>query len=267
MLDQETLRKVQLRELDMLLEMKRICDRHGLKYYLCGGTLLGAVRHKGFIPWDDDIDITMLRADYERFLQIAPKEISSEYYVESARSDPNYVYSFCKIRANGTVYMEECTSKLDMHQGIWIDIFPLDDIQGVDYTVLDKRDRRIKFWQTAVDHQAKIITLHKPTSRLFFSLLGALKKGRLMACKEKVLQEGNSAHPTHVIDYCDIYGYRKTIFPIEMYLEPATVEFEGHLFTTVNDPDRYLTQIYGDYMQPPPVEKRVSEHGIIRCEV
>lgn len=267
LLDQETLRKVQLKELEMLLEVQRICEKHQIRYYLCGGTLLGAVRHKGFIPWDDDIDITMLREDYERFLKVAPGEISDRYYVESARSDPDYVYSFCKVRANGTVYMEECTSKLDIHQGIWIDIFPLDDIQQIDYEVLDKRDHRIKIWQTAVDYRAKIITLTKPASVIFFKILTLLNKHKLMARKEKVMQEANSSAPAYVIDYCTPYGYKKTIFPVSMYLDPVEVEFEGHRFTTVNDYDRYLTQMYGDYMQLPPVEKRGSEHGIIRCEV
>ena len=266
-LDQETLRKVQLKELDILLEVKRICEKHQIRYQLAGGTLLGAIRHKGFIPWDDDIDITMLREDYERFLEIAPREISPECYVESSRANPDYVYSFCKVKANGTTFIEQCTSNLGIHPGVWIDIFPLDDIPEVDYSVLDKRDAQIRRWQTAVDYNAGVITLKKPLSIFYFKLLGVLNRHKLMYRKERVMQKANSKDGQFVIDYSCPYGYRKTIFPVSLYRDLIEVEFEGHMFSVVRDYDRVLTQFYGDYMQLPPVEKRVSEHGIIRCEV
>ena len=102
----DTLRKVQLKQLEILLEVKRICNKHHIDYQLCGGTLLGAVRHGGFIPWDDDIDITMLRDDYERFLDVAPGEISDRYHIESPESHPNYIFSYCKVRANDTLMVE-----------------------------------------------------------------------------------------------------------------------------------------------------------------
>lgn len=266
-LDKDTLRKVQLKELEILLEVKRICDKHQIRYQLYGGTLLGAIRHKGFIPWDDDIDITMLREDYERFLAVAPGEIREGYYVESARSNPDYVYSFCKVKANGTTYIEQCTSHLDIHPGIWIDIFPLDNIPEIDYEVLDRRDLRIRRWQTAVDYNAGVITLNKPTSALYFKLLGILNRHKLMHKKECVMQEANSPNGKYVVDYYSLYGYRKAIFPMSTYTDLIDVEFEGHMFPVVRDYHGVLTQTFGDYMQLPPEEKRVSEHGIIRCEV
>lgn len=266
-LDAVTLRKVQLKELEILLEIKRICDKHQIKYQLCGGTLLGAVRHKGFIPWDDDIDICMLREDYERFLEVAPKEARPGFCVESARSDPDYVYSFCKVKADGTAFIERCTAHLDIHPGIWVDVFPFDTIPEVDYAVLDRRDTRIRRWQTAVDQNAKVIRLEKPVTRLYFWLLGRLYPHKLMYKKEQVMQEANRPDNKYVIDYCALYGYRKAIFPMDTYTDLIELEFEGHLFPAARDYHGVLTQTYGDYMQLPPEEKRVSEHGIIRCEV
>lgn len=266
-LDKPTLRKVQLKELEILLEVKRICDKHNIRFQLYGGTLLGAIRHKGFIPWDDDIDITMLRDDYERFLQIAPSEISDKYFVESSRSNPDYVYSFCKVKANGTLYVEECTAHLDIHQGIWIDIFPLDYIPEIDYQILDRRDQRLRRWQTAIDYNAGIIKLTKLPSVLYFKLQGLLYRHKLIRKKEQIMQEDNQLERNYVIDYYSLYGYRRAIFPLATYQALTTVEFEGYHFPVVQDYHGVLTQTFGDYMTPPPVEKQVSEHGIIRCEV
>ena len=267
LLDSDTLRKVQMKELEILLEVKRICEKHHIRYSLYGGTLLGAVRHKGFIPWDDDIDIAMLRKDYEKFLQVAPEEISDRYYVESSRSNPDYVYSFCKVKANDTVYMEECTSKLNVHQGIWIDIFPLDDIPEISYEVMDKRNIRWRRWQTAVDYNAGITTLTKVTSAIYFKILGILFRHKLVYQIERIMKEANSECGRFVVHYgCD-YGYRKTLFPMKDFQDLIELEFEGYRFFAVREYHKMLTQMYGDYMQLPPAEKQVSHHGIIRCEV
>ena len=266
-LRQETLRKVQLKELEILLEVKRICDENNIRYSLYGGTLLGAVRHKGFIPWDDDIEIAMLRKDYERFLEIAPESISSDYYIESSKTNPDYVYSFCKVKANNTLFVEKCTEKLDIHQGIWIDIFPIDSIEELNFSIIEKQVRKIEVWQTAIDYDAKIIQLDKPLSKVYFTALSKIYKHRLIAQKEHEMQWQKSRNANYTIDYNCIYGYKKSIFPFSLFEEYAEYEFEGHVFSGISNYDALLSQFYGDYMVLPPVEKRVSEHGIVKCEV
>lgn len=266
-LDTQTLRKVQLKELDILLEVKRICEKNNIKYFLYAGTLLGAVRHQGFIPWDDDIDIAMLRDDYEKFLNVAPSEISGDYYVESPRNVANYVYSFCKVKANGTVFMEECTSKLNIHQGIWIDVFPIDTIADITPKYMKKKKNKVNIWQTGIDYSNGIITLEKPLTRFFFNTLSFVYGKKLMAKKEQYMIEDNKKQSEWVLDYNTIYGYHRSLFPSEMFQQTESYIFEGYEFTGPKDYDKMLKTIYGDYMQLPPIEKRCSEHGIIKCEV
>ena len=262
-----TLRKVQLKELEILLEVKRICEKYNISYFLYAGTLLGAVRHKGFIPWDDDIDIAMMREDYFRFLKVAPAEISSDFFVEAPQTTPNYVYSYCKVKANGTIFMEQCTSKLSIHQGVWIDIFPIDNIRCVNLPYLKIKKNMINIWQTGVDFRNGITQITKPTSRLFFYLMGQIYKDKMIFQKEHRMCMDNRKETQYVLDYNTIYGYTRSTFPAKMFQEKALYSFEGYQFTGPKDYDLMLTTIYGDYWQLPPEEKRYSEHGIIQCEI
>lgn len=120
--------KLRIIEVDILDEVVRICNKYDINYYLAYGTLIGAVRHKGFIPWDDDIDIWMFREDYDRFAKIAEKELSEKYYYQDWHKEKEYPYNFAKVRLNDTVVLQKPITKLNIHHGIYIDIFPLDNI-------------------------------------------------------------------------------------------------------------------------------------------
>ena len=122
------LRELQLVELEILLEVDRVCRENGIEYFLDGGTALGAVRHGGFIPWDDDIDIGMTRENYEKFLEIAPEKLKNDYFLQTRKTDKKAPYMYAKVRKNGTVFMEWNKRNLDMHHGIYIDIFPYDNV-------------------------------------------------------------------------------------------------------------------------------------------
>ena len=126
-MDSKTLRQLQLVELKILLEIKRICELANINYFLIGGTLLGAVRHGGFIPWDDDIDIGMLRDDYNRFLDVFPQLSNKEYTLGTYNTDRGHVFSFGKIRLNGTQFREPRNEHILDNQGIYVDIFPYDN--------------------------------------------------------------------------------------------------------------------------------------------
>lgn len=119
-----TLREIQLFELQMLKDVVKVCDDNNITYILSSGTLLGAVRHGGFIPWDDDIDIYMPLSDYKKFLKIAQRELGEKYFVQNYKTDKNYSEMWTQIRANGTTSMPVKAYKFDIHYGMCMDIFP-----------------------------------------------------------------------------------------------------------------------------------------------
>lgn len=119
------IKQVQAIELEILLEVDRICRKHRISYFLDSGTALGAVRHKGFIPWDDDIDIGMLRDDYERFLSVAQEEMGQDYFLQTYRTDGTPIM-FAKVRKTGTTFVEFRLRKFPINHGLFIDIFPYD---------------------------------------------------------------------------------------------------------------------------------------------
>ena len=129
---------------ELLLEFNRVCEKHNIKYILFSGTAIGAIRHKGFIPWDDDLDVAMLRTEYERFLEVAPKELNSEYYLQAEFSEHWPLY-FSKLRKNNTTCLEKYHPKdKKIHQGIYIDIFPIDNASN------NKFLRKVQFLSSKV---------------------------------------------------------------------------------------------------------------------
>jgi lipopolysaccharide cholinephosphotransferase len=122
------LERLQRHQLQVALHVRNLCERHGIRYFLVAGTLLGAVRHQGFIPWDDDLDIGMLREDYDRFIELAQNELPEDYFVQTYMSDPFMPLPYAKIRVNGTVLREVASRDCQWHSGIFIDIFPFDGV-------------------------------------------------------------------------------------------------------------------------------------------
>jgi len=253
-------------ELMILQDIHTFCVEHNIKYYLVGGTLLGAVRHKGFIPWDDDIDIGMFREDYDRFLKLCCAELPQKYYIQSYENEKQFWLPFAKVRLNGTVFDETATKHLPSHKGIYIDIFPIDNVK-----------REASFFQTA---QADIVKYLKIAN---YSRQGIAKelsfKTKVLCAASKVcsvsrinrhinsLMKAYNKKPT---DYCvnlgSNYSYKKQTMPKDYYGEPVLLPFEGNQFFAPKQYQEVLTKIYGDYMKLPPEDKRVSLHYIERID-
>lgn len=255
----EQLQELKKIELEMLKQFIAVCEKLKLKYYLLGGTLLGAVRHKGFIPWDDDIDVGMPRADYEIFVSKAQALLPDKYFVQTLESDPNLPMNFCKLRNSETTFIESSIKKLKLNHGVYIDVFPLDWYPS-DENVRRKFHKKNRFLSLCV---GKVFTIERESGKRKF-LRKALKVctffmpvKKAVKKREKLLKSFGESDK--LANYCGAWG-AKEIVPKEWYGEGVALEFEGVKVNAPAEYDKWLTQVYGDYMQLPPEEKRVGHH-------
>lgn len=265
-LDETQMNRIKEIELDMLKAFVSICDQLGLKYYLIGGTLLGAVRHKGFIPWDDDIDVGMPREDYEVFVEKAGKLLPDYIFLQNYRTDENMIFPFTKLRNINTTYIETRTKYSKMNQGVWMDIFPLD------YLEVDERKRnfqarkvsiinmRIGMEQYIVDNKNRSFG-KKAIRKIGYKIIKMMYPTLSSAVKKVDTIYSSTYHSDIWVNKSGAYPGKEEV-PIEWFGKGCDVEFENMKVSAPTEYDKYLTHIYGDYMTPPPVEKQVPVHDI-----
>ena len=251
--------------LDLLIEFDSFCRNHGIRYYLIGGTLLGAVRHAGFIPWDDDVDVCMLRDDYEKF-QEEYSPSSSKYKLLSLDLDRHYYYPFAKLVNNETVLIE---SKKDPgHLGIYLDIFPIDNCPGHTLEDACKNVDKMNFFRWI--RNFKIIEFSKDRKvakniALFVGkiLTAPISRRRISQMISNKASKNNNIRCQFVGELVNTaYGHGE-VYDRCHFGEGTNVTFEEHQFIAPVDYEYILTSMYGDYMKLPPVEKRVSNHNSI----
>lgn len=261
------IRRAQLVELEILGEFDRVCRLHGLTYFLDSGTALGAVRHGGFIPWDDDIDVAMPRDDYEKLLSYASKDIDTErFFLQTRETDPEYPLFYAKLRRNGTVFLEEPWKDKHMHHGIWIDIFPYDFITGNKRSqkrvcrVVSKLlyEYRIKVTASTTPHAGSNTSIKSLIKMLVCLCLRHLPDQAFNSCMNGIIH----AHRKHA-ECCTCYYYidwngtdNPVAFETDKLLPVTYADFEGGNYPVPGDADYYLRTLYGDYMQLPPIEQR-----------
>lgn len=242
-------------QLDILVNIIAICKQLNLRYYLLGGTLIGAIRHKGFIPWDDDIDIGMMREDYEIFLEKAPAFFPAHYFLQTVWTDPGYLNCFAKVRNSNTTFIETPVVKRKMNHGVFVDIFPLD------YYPEDPAEQR-KLDRKKLSYDCRIAAeLHLPDAPLKNKLKYFLLKLKYPSCRSIIAKREalfQSVPKSNLI--ADYGGFREETCPMEWYGEGVPVSFEGIQVIAPTEYDKLLTQIYGDYMTPPPIEKQEGHH-------
>lgn len=259
------IKQLQGLELGMLRECLAILDRHSLRYFLLHGSALGAVRHSGFIPWDDDIDIGIPRPDYDKFISFASKELPSELFLQNYDTDPAFPMCYTKIRLSKTTFIQSNLSHLPINHGVFIDIFPLDGypkgiinqwiirncIYLLDSTILLKLklplDLRISSIKLALVIPIKIILAK------YFSLR------TLRKIVHRLIRFNNYDNSHLIVNWHGSLGKREVI-PKTMFAEGRSVSFEGIMVKIPEEYDAYLTLLYGDYMTIPPIEDQVSHH-------
>ena len=268
-MEQNILRKLQLTQLEIAQEIKRVCEENDIRYFLCCGSFLGAVRHKGFIPWDDDLDIGMLREDYERFCAIAPEKLGSDYCLQNWHTDSRYALPFAKVRKRGT-RMDERKSTVLQENGIYVDLFPFDNAP-----VGEAEQKR---------HARKLVTLFrmkmmksgmrpwldngrinwkKRIGFAFYQFLALwVPSQTLIHWFEKIASS---------VPRSDILCRQRAWSRLDCYdrawcEDLAQYPFEGTTFPGPRDYHRFLSSIYGDYMTEPPAGTREDRHQVVRLD-
>lgn len=258
-------RRMQLLELEMLVEFDRVCRDNNIAYTIFGGTLLGAVRHKGFIPWDDDADVAMLRDDYERFRLVADQMDSGICFFQDHLNDPEYRWGYGKLRRTGTEYVRVGQEHLKCKNGVFVDVFPMDDvpisvpgqiIQDCFCTVL----RKI-LW-------SEVGKLNPNTSmpmRKLYSLMSNVDTKTVFDITRRIEKKSdyNSRNRVRVLLFPPTGTlYRRNpmslryAMPKEWFKNVIEYDFEGVKLFGTREYDAILTYIYGDYMTIPPESER-----------
>ena len=269
-MNQEVLELYKKKLVEIMEFFDKFCHINNLSYFACSGTAIGAVRHKGFIPWDDDIDLFMPRKDYN-FLMENRNELLSKGYAIKNLGDEDYIYSYAKLYDINTTLIESSLYP-NCNIGVYIDIFPLDEVSGTFDQIRDKKQKYTKeyrlFQDTYLSISGRLLlscAYHcdfKRLKELIIMSFTSNKKKQLIRDNFCLLEstwaeEKGSLLMTHSC----IYSLEKELFPKKWFSEGVYKNFENIKIRISNEYDAYLQQLYGDYMSLPPVEKRVSNHS------
>ena len=255
----KAVRKVQL---NILIKLDEVCNNNNLRYYLAFGTCLGALRHKGFIPWDDDIDVLMPYADAKKLITLQ-RQFGEKYFVQSKETDPDYRSIAMRVRDEDTTCIEADEKDLKTHKGIYIDIYPYYECNPVKIlrTIDILRSNFLKVLvsnRPPVNHGGLLATVSK-------LILTYYTGNRRLRKIEELERKLSSVKGKEILDY---YGYDVTLFtaisyPKEWFGKPKKLEFEGRYFNGATEPEMYMKKRYGDFMKLPPIENQVVHHTYV----
>ncbi len=257
-LDSDQLIRLQKCQAEILREFAEICDKLNIKYYILGGTLLGAVRHKGYIPWDDDVDVFIPREQYEIFLREAQALMADKYFLQTHMTDREYPNNYAKMRDSSTTFVERTSRHLKINHGIYIDIFPLDYYpDGFKAKIFEIKKKLLTM---------RINLAFDFEKRSLISRLGAVVAVFLYPSLNKAVEKREKLYSSvksgsRVVNNSGAW-LEKEIVPAEWCDEGTELTFEGMTLRGPAHYDEWLSYVYGDYMTLPPEEKRISHHAI-----
>ncbi len=260
--------ELQQKQLDLLKEFIKVCDKHNLKWFLIGGSTLGAIRHKGFIPWDDDIDLGMPREDYDKFMELQYEFEGTPFFIQNFKSDPCYIYNYGKLRDSSTTFIENFYKNHRINHGIWLDIFPID---GISRTMEEpkKLAKKIRFiwlqvWlaylpalrrKVRKETWFKDILLNIVAGLFYIFDIAHYRNKRVEKFIRKIPWD-----EAKMAANCFGFNMKKEAMDANIFKETIRVPFEDIEVNVVKDYDTYLRNIYGGYMTPPPADKQVGHH-------
>lgn len=264
--DAETLRKIQLIQLEMLTEVDRICKKCGIRYNIIAGTLLGAVRHGGFIPWDDDADVAMLRSEYDRFEEAVRTELdTTRFYFQDHRCEPGYRWGYGKLRRKDTLFLRKHQEHMPYEQGIFIDIFPMDQVP------------ESRFGRTLLNFECFLVrkVLYSPVGKIadksalkrkIYALLSKIPEQSIFGYYEQMIRRASARNSSMVRILMFPTPNSEMMYRKEWYENSRDTVFEGRVFSGIADHDGYLRFKFGNYMQLPPEEQRKT-HPVSQLKV
>lgn len=251
-------------QLEMAIEVKRICEQHNINYFLDAGSLLGAVREKGFIPWDDDIDIGFERINYDKFVEAAENELPANMYLQRWDCEEAYGYPYAKIRYIGTKYRLKTDYKSKATDGIFLDLLPYDSVPN-NRTARRFHCFRLRFLYLLIQYKLGYRPFVKSAWFVqFIRLLSHFLKVDFLKKKyeKTVTMYNQNADCTSVTEADGIDYYRFVLFK-SIIQEVTELSFEDIVFSAPKEYDRYLRLVYGDYMKRPQKAEQVGKHEVI----
>lgn len=266
----EEIKRIQEKSLEMALYFKKICEENNLLFYFCGGCCIGTIRHQGFIPWDDDVDVFMPRADYEKLKKIWNEKADTRKY-SLVDSNQDYIDHnlFLNIRDNDTTFIRPYQTELDISHGLILDVLPIDGCPS------SKLKRKMQmFWATVYSvYRSQLIpknhgTIMKLAGKIALSLVPTKKlRYQLWRYAEQQMTKYPIEECAAVTELCAGPHYMKNKYPKAAFKTAVYKEFEGHMMPIPVGYDSYLKIAFGDYMKLPPKEKQVAHHDVVICDL
>lgn len=265
-LTNEEIEILKKREIKILKEIDMVCRKNQIEYSLAYGSLLGAVRHKGFIPWDDDIDIMLERKQYEKFLKVAEQQLGDDFYLVDGYRDKHYGMVFAKVMLKNTVMRESSIKTSKASDGVFVDVFPFDAIPDSE-KLRNKQYRKAKFIKRIIICRARYYFGQKGLRLLIYRLQRLLylmlPKTTWMKMYEKNARRYEECENSSMLgNMAGVTILKHNSYPKEIFKDFIEIEFEGLKCKSVRDYDTVLKTTYGDYMQLPPEDKRIPHHFV-----
>ena len=266
----KVLEEVHVVQKELLKKLDQVCREQGLRYAAIHGTLLGAVRHQGFIPWDDDVDIAMPRQDYDRLLALAPQVFPEPFFLQTPENSENVFYGgYAKLRRSGTSAIEPQHKGRNCHQGIWIDIFPL-DFCPEDGEKRMRLQRRITFWQRLL--MAKLYRpghgmpedINPRVLSFYYLAAGCLRRRWIRQRLEQLFRNCGKSDKLAILACYYGAGPNRNVYPASLLESLTEVPFEDFRIFIPCEYDKILSERYGsNYKELPAKEKRLSHKNIV----